>query len=179
MSRSIDHKQVSIPLGIVVERRKSTHPWADWNWMPVSVFMNADPAAEWVELTADGDVTRYHAATLNLTLHRKETEAYRENLMLPVPELYVVLQECEEGSDEFPFVPHIVTASSFEMQDWMDAGDEVVEKVVMPEAVAALVQAFVEEHHVEEEFIKRKRDRLKVEDQKFGKAPIFESLTKH
>ncbi|MBL4598006.1 MAG: DUF3305 domain-containing protein, partial [Rhizobiaceae bacterium] len=47
------------------------------------------------------------------------------------------------------------------------------EKVAMPEAVAALIQAFVEEHHVDEKFIKRRRDKLDLEEQKFGKTPIF------
>ena len=49
----------------------------------------------------------------------------------------------------------------------------------MPEPIAAFIQAFVEEHHIEEKFIKRRRDRLNVEEQKFGKSPIFQTHTKH
>lgn len=177
--RSVDGREVSIPLGIVVEKRKSSHPWADWNWTPVSVFMNAPANAEWEELMRGDGFVRYHAATLLLTLHRKETEALQINLMHEQPELYVVLQENEDPASEFPYVPHVVTASSFDAQDFHDAGDDIIEKVVMPEAVAAFVQAFVEEHHVEQKFIKRRRDRLKLEDQKFGKEPIFSRHTKH
>ncbi len=177
--RSIDKSEVSIPLGIVVERRESAHPWADCVWMPVSVFMNADTDVKWQEMMKSPGCVRYHAGTLLLTLHRKETEALRSNLMLPIPELYIVLQEDENPHAEFPYVAHAVTASEYDAQDMMDAGDDIVEKVAMPEAVAVFIQAFVEEHHVEEEFIKRKRDRLKLEDQKFGKAPIFSNVTKH
>ncbi len=183
MQNSVEEWQVSIPLGIVVEKRKSDHPWADWIWKPVSVFMIPPDApaqkSGWQEMLREDDLVRYHAGTLDLVLHRKDTEALRSNLMLPEPELYVVLQDDEEGSNDFPFVPHVVSASAYDAQDLEDTGEEIVEKVAMPEAVAAFIQAFVEEHHVEEEFIKRKRDKLKIEDQKFGKEPIFTSHTKH
>lgn len=179
MVKNIENREVSIPLGIVVEKRKSSHPWADWVWKPVSVFMNPAETDNWTELLRTQDTIRYHAANLLLTLHRKETEALCANLMLPEPELYVVLQEDEQGSAEFPYKAHVVTASSYDAQDLEDAGDDIVEKVAMPEALAAFVQAFVEEHHVEEQFIKRRRDKLRIEDQKFGKAPIFTSFTKH
>lgn len=178
-ARSIDKSEVSFPLGIVVERRKSSHPWADWIWMPISVIPNAQAEAKWVEMMRTKESVQYHAGTLLLTLHRKDTDALRANLMLPVPELYVVLQETEESTSDFPYAPHAVTASAYDAQDMTDAGDDIVEKVPMPEMVAAFIQAFVEEHHVEEKFIKRKRDRLKLEDQKFGKQPIFASHTKH
>ena len=177
--RSIDKSEVSIPLGIVVEKRDSTHPWADAIWMPVSVFLNAEPEAKWQEMMKSPGCIRYHAGTLLLTLHRKETEALRSNLMLAVPELYIVLQEDEDPHAEFPYFAHAITASAYDAQDMLDAGDDIVEKVAMPESVAAFIQAFVEEHHMDEEFIKRKRDKLKLEEQKFGKEPIFSSATKH
>jgi len=130
-------------------------------------------------MVREDKLVRYHAATLNLNLHRKDTEALIINLMQDQPELYVVLQENEDASSEFPYLPHVVSASSYDAQDFDDAGDDIVEKVAMPEAVAAVIQAFVEEHHVEEKFIKRRRDKLNVEDQKFGKDPIFEKATRH
>lgn len=177
--RSIELHEVSIPLGIVVEKRKSSHPWADWIWRPVSVVLNASETAYWDEMVSDENCTQYLAGTLLLTLHRKDSEALRANLMLPQPELYVVLQEGEDLSSDFPYLPHVVTASAYDAQDATDAGDDIVEKVAMPESVAAFVQAFVEEHYEEEKFIKRKRDKLKIEEQKFGKDPIFSGPTKH
>ena len=179
MVNIIDEREVSIPLGIVVEKRKSAHKWANWNWKPVSVFMNADENAHWVEMLKGEEFIQYHAATLLLTIHRKETEALRLNLMLDQPELYVILLENDDTDSEFPWIPHKVTASSYDAQDFTDAGDDLVEKVKMPEAVAALIQAFVEKHHIEEEFIKRRRDHLDTEEQKFGKHAIFDSLIKH
>jgi len=177
--RSVEGREARIPLGIVVEKRKSDHPWADWVWKPVSVIFNPPENLPWAELVSGEGYTRYHAATLPLVLHRRETEALVLNLMLDQPELYVVLRESEDPKSDFPYEPHMVTASSYDAQDFTDAGDDITEKVAMPEAVAAFVQAFVEEHHVEEEFKKRKRDKLNVEEQKFGKSPIFQSHTKH
>lgn len=177
---TVESREVTIPLGIVVEKRKSSHPWGDWIWAPVAVFMNAAEGVFWVELMRGDNYIRYHAATLPLTLHRKDTEALRLNLMLDKPELYVVLQENDDPATkaEFPYFPHAVTASSYASQDYDDAGDNIIEKVAMPEAVAALIQAFVEEHHVEEKFKKRRRDRLDVDEQIFGKNPIFTPRTR-
>lgn len=177
--RSIDTKEASIPLGIIVEKRKSNHPWANWNWKPVAVICNPPEVEPWHEIVSDKGFTQFHAATLQLVLHRKETEALKLNLMLKKPELYVVLRNSEDLNNEFPYEPYLVTASSFDAQDFTDAGDDIVEKVEMPEPIAAFIQAFVEEHHIEEEFIKRRRDRLNVEEQKFGKSPIFQTHTKH
>ncbi len=177
--RSIDNWEVSLPLGIVVEKRKSSHPWADWIWKPVSVVLNAPADAMWEEMLSEPEAVQYLAGTLFLTLHRKDTEALRANLMLPEPELYVVLRGEEEAGDDFPFEPYLVTASAYDAQDMTDAGDDIVDKVPMPEVVAAFIQAFVEEHHVEEEFIKRKRDKLRPEEHKFGKEPIYSKTTRH
>ncbi|MBX2805004.1 MAG: DUF3305 domain-containing protein [Hyphomicrobiales bacterium] len=171
--KTIENREISIPLGIIVEKRKSVHPWADWIWRPVAVLANAPDTPQWRELIRGDDFIRYHADTLPMLLHYKLTEAYRENLMLDEPVLYVVLQETAASTREFPYAAHAVTASSYEAQDFVDADDNIVEKVAMPEELASLVQAFVEEHHVEEVFKKRRRDKLDVEEQKFGKTPIF------
>ena len=173
-SHTAGRNEVVLSVGMVVERRPSAHPWADEVWSPVDVLPGlppgADPAARWVEIAREGEVVRYLAAILPLTLHRRETEALVENLALDVPVVFAVL----EAGEDWPWEPHAVTVSPFEAQDHEDAGDAVVAKIPMPEALAALVQAFVAEHHVEVPFVKRKRDRVRVEDEKFGKVPIFE-----
>ena len=43
----------------------------------------------------------------------------------------------------------------------------------MPPAIFEWIRAFVQEHHVEQQFKKRKRDKLNQEEHKFGKDPIF------
>ncbi len=176
--KTVENREISIPLGIVVEKRKSAHPWGDWIWKPVAVFMNAPEGISWVEMIRGKDYVRYHAGTLPLTLHRKETEALQLNLMLDEPELYMVLQAHGNAGSQFPYEPHLVTASSYSAQDFNDTDAYIIEKVAMPEGVAALIQAFVEEHHVEDVFKKRRRDELDVEEVKFGKTPIFTPRTR-
>ncbi|MGH6902881.1 MAG: DUF3305 domain-containing protein [Geminicoccaceae bacterium] len=47
-------------------------------------------------------------------------------------------------------------------------GDDVVEAVAMPDALIAWVQAFVDRHHVDQPFVKRKRERAKAENRDAG-----------
>ena len=50
-----------------------------------------------------------------------------------------------------------------------EAGSNIVEPVPMPDSVRDAIAAFVTEHHVEEVFVKRKRDRANPES--FGRRP--------
>jgi hypothetical protein len=62
-----------------------------------------------------------------------------------------------------PLEVTLVTASPFEAQDYCDTGEEIVERVPMPEGLIALIRDFISAHHVEEEFRKRRRDRVRVD----------------
>ncbi len=176
MSSPAQQREAFLPLGIVVERRPSRHPWGSPVWQPVAAYLApAGGIAPWTVLAEGPGFTRYHAGSRTLSLHRKDTPAYREGLMQARPVLYVTLRQSEGA---WPWQPHLVTASPFEAQDYGDTDDTLIEKVAMPEPVAAFVQAFVEAHHVEEPFHKRKRVRMDVEEQKFGKAAVFTPLTR-
>lgn len=165
----------TIPIGVVVERRKLNNPWQEWAWRAIAVFPGAPEITTWKELKASEDLTQFHAATVKLELHRKETEGYIYNLQSPAPAIFIVMRENEGESDPaYPVGVHLVTASAFEAQDYMDSGEETVEAVAMPEGVREWIVQFIETHHQEETFIKRKRDKVKVEDHKFGKEPIFD-----
>ncbi|SLN60510.1 hypothetical protein OCH7691_02664 [Oceanibacterium hippocampi] len=143
-------------LGVVIERRTSNHPWQDHFWLPAGVIVGAPPTARW-RLLAEGDGwQRFHAATLELVLHRSETEAYRVNLSNETPVLYVVLRP-DEREVENDIAVHMVTASPFEAQDYLDSGEEIVEPVEMPPGIIAWVQGYIDRHHVDERFLKRKR----------------------
>lgn len=174
----ISRREISIPLGIVVEKRKSKHPWGDWIWKPVSVIPGAGSVKDWVMLQEGEDWTHFHIATLPLTLHRKETEALKINLEGGEPHLYVVLRETENRQGP-PIEAHMVTASSYDAQDFLDTSEDITEKVAMPASVFEWIKAFVAEHHVEEVFKKRRRDKIDIEEHKFGKEPIFTPSTRH
>lgn len=165
---------ISMPVGVVIAREEIDSPWQDYTWRPVSIIPGAPQFTPWKELMRGEGWVHYHAATLPLELHRKETQAYKENLESGEPSLYVVLSEDDDAESSHPFEVHLVTASPFEAQDYLDSGEEVVEPVAMSNTLISWVRAFVETHHVEEKFRKRRRDEVKLEDHKFGQEPIFE-----
>jgi hypothetical protein len=158
-------RSIRMPLGVVMERRELDNRWQRFGWRPVAVIPGGPPVDQWRELVRGQRFVRWHAATLPLELHRAETEAYRVNLAGRSPAIYVVLRSIEPsertaGNDVGPFA---VTASPYDAEGYME-GDYLVEAVPMPEGLIAWVQAFVERHHVDQPFEKRKRKRPETED---------------
>lgn len=153
--------KASMPIGIVVRRAPGVTRWAKWSWRVSGVLPGAG-AADWQELRRDGDAVEYHACSLPLTLYSSDTEAYLVTLSGKVPGLIVALRE-NEGVAERPWQPYLVTASAYDGQDYMDSGASLVEYVPMPPALAAWIQGFCDAHHVEEVFVKRKRDRKRID----------------
>lgn len=145
-------------LGVVVERRDMENPWQDYAWLPVAVIPGAPDLDQWKVVNRGKDWIHYHAATLTLELHRKEAEAYIYNLASRPPVIYVILRHDDEAG-EHEVEPFAVTASPSESQDFLDAGDDIVEAVAMPEVVISLVQAFVDAHPAPEPHRKRRRKR--------------------
>jgi hypothetical protein len=169
----------SLMVGIVVEKRDSTHPWIDHTWRAVAVIPGApalDPRGAWKVLDSGEGYVRYHAGSLQVSLFRKETEAYRVNLTQEPPRVFVVMRKVsEEGEAAQEVYPILATASPYEAQDYLDSGEEIVEGVAMPDAVIAFVSQFVGEHHVDEPFYKRKRKRHDPNQVGFGKrGPAFD-----
>lgn len=154
-----EEKSVSLPLGIVIRRMPGVTRWARHVWKAVAVLPGAGEAC-WKELRREGEAVEYHAATLTLELFRTETEAYLHALSAKVPSLYVVMRESQ--SDR-PLDMVLVTASPYEAQDYADTGEELVEKVPMTEGLAAWIREFVERHHEDEVFVKRRRDKKRVD----------------
>lgn len=164
-------EEVRLPLGVVVERRALSNRWVPHAWHPVAVIPGAgpmDPKAEWKTLTSGEGWVHFHAGTLPLQLFPKETEGYRFNLSQEPPCLFVVLRTYEEGDSPHDVMPFLVTACPYEAQDYLDSGDDIVERVAMPEAVVAFVQGYIDKHHVDEPFHKRKRKRWGEEDRRVG-----------
>ena len=158
-------RQTSMPLGVVLRRRPGATRWAEWSWQATAVLPGAPPASFAVLREEDG-ATEYHAATLALTLHATDAEAYRSNLATRVPSIYVVMRE--RPGAEPPLEVVLVTASPYEGQDYADNGEDFVEKVPMTEGLAAWVRDWALEHYAEEPFVKRKRDRVRTDGRQDG-----------
>jgi len=145
----------SLPVGVVLERREIDNPWQSHSWHTVEVIPGAPPVDEWRELAQGEGWTRYHAATLEVELFGGETEGYRYNLSNATPAVYVVLRPSDEA--EPGVEPFLATVCPYEAQDYQESDDETVDPVPMPADMIAWVGHFVDEHHVEQPFHKRKR----------------------
>ncbi len=163
----------TMPVGVVLRRSPGVTRWVPWVWTATGVLPGAG-AADWRELRREGETVEYHAATATLELHGAETEAYLHGLSAEIPCLYVVMREAE---GDVPLEVVLVTASPYEAQDYTDSGEEIVEKVAMPAGLIAWVHDFVAEFHQDEVFVKRKRDKKRVDlvqdgigDPRIGKA---------
>ncbi|MGH6771149.1 MAG: DUF3305 domain-containing protein [Xanthobacteraceae bacterium] len=152
--------QTQIPVGVVVERRKSDNPWTDVIWRPVSVLVGEPAAPPWTQLSETDEVATFYAGAAEIALYRTETANYRANLTMETPSLWVALRPTES---EAPFDLAAVTADPAEGESFTEAGNDLIEAVPMPDAVRAIIEAFVAEHFVEQPFSKRQRDRANPE----------------
>lgn len=146
----------SMRLGVVLERRRIDHPWADHSWRPVAVIPGAPEIDGFRLLQGGKGWAQYHAVTLTVQLFRRETEGYRYNLSQRAPVVYVVLRRDGVVFEDAP-QPFHVTVCPYEAQHYSESADDLVETVPMPAEVAAWVQDYVDRHHVDQPFHKRKR----------------------
>lgn len=160
-------------VGIVVERRDADNRWEDYTWHPVAVIPGAPPLAdprEWRLLRQGEGWNQFHIGSLEIELFRGETEGYRANLSTAQSSLYVVLTLGEEADDP-DILPFLVTACPYEAESYTESGEEIVEGVPMPAEIEAWVQAFVDEHHVDQPFKKRKNKAYDPRKGGFSKPP--------
>lgn len=150
----------TIPVGVLVERSKGITPWTDYLWRPVGVLAGVPETPAWTKLGGDDERAQFYAGTAAIELHRTETTNYRDNLASGEPLLWVVLRPTESDP---PYAVFTVTADPAEGEAMTEAGNDIVESVPMPEAVQDAVAQFIDEHHVERQFSKRKRDRADPE----------------
>lgn len=156
----------SIPLGVVIRKSPGVTRWAKWAWRVVDMVPGAG-SANWTVLRQAGQVTDYLAATVPLQLFPSDTEAYVHELQARSPSIYVVLNP-DPAQPETPWIVSLATASPYEAQDYCDSDEALVEKLPMPDGMRAWIADFVEKHHVEETFVKRKRKNMKVDGAEDG-----------
>jgi hypothetical protein len=151
---------VSIPVGVVVERRKATSPWLDFIWRPSSVLLGVPSTERWARLGGTDEAAAFYAGAAVIELYRTEAENYLSNLKSEVPKLWIVLRATNADP---PYELIAVTADPAEGEAHTESGSDLVETVPMPDAIAQEVKAFVAEHHVARPFTKRQRDRADPE----------------
>ncbi|MFQ5786145.1 MAG: DUF3305 domain-containing protein [Alphaproteobacteria bacterium] len=166
-------------IGIVLERCAIDNPWQSHVWRVVATIPGAPEIPAPIMLREGPGWTQYHAATLTLELHRRETEGYKRNLANETPAVYVILRTDDEA-DEMPRAD-LATVCPYEAQDYLDGGgvDESVEMTAMPEAVRAWLADYVAAWHVDEAFKKRKRKNWKRGEPHSERQPRGSTRQRH
>jgi hypothetical protein len=144
----------SIPVGVVIERRRANSIWVEFLWRPVCVLAGKPSAEPWTPLDTQPERMLFYAGEAVIELHRTETTYYRDNLLSGEPKLWVTLRST--GSEP-PYELIAVTADPAEGEAFTDAGNNLVETVPMPPYIVDSVNQFIAMHHVERPFIRRRR----------------------
>ncbi len=164
-----------VPLCVILARKDAQSQWADYIWEPVSVMLDPPPNMHGKIHSTGPDRTEYFIECEPLELHRKDAPAYRENFQMQErPSLWVVLNDEDDAEADLPFNVHLVTASPYEAQDYLDSGELVVGTIEMPETLRLFLEGYIDACPPEEEFIKRKQKRKYHEDHTFGQQPLHE-----
>ena len=157
---SIAPPLATIAVGVVVERSKSGSKWSEFYWRPVNVLVGVPETAPWTKLSDDGERTTFYAGSALIELYRTETPYYRSNLESGAPALWVALRTTQSDP---PYEVAVVTADPAEGESLTETATDLIEQVPMPRPIQDTVADFVAKHHVEQPFVKRKRDRADTE----------------
>jgi hypothetical protein len=150
----------SMIVGVVVEKRAVSSPWADHVWAPAQVLPDAPDIAPMTLLGGEPDRERYYLGAAEILLYTVDTGHFGDNFVTEAPKLWVSIRPT--GIDP-PLELVGVTADPHE-------GAGFVDPLPMPPEIAARVAQFYKAHHVEREFIKRQRD--KHDPRKGGQRPV-------
>lgn len=164
--------QISKDVAIIIERRKSSHPWAEFVWKGVGIIADQQGTSSWSTVYQDEDVSRFHFGPVPLELHRRMGEAYDANLQTGEPAIWMMLDDAD--SELVPFKVRGVTIDPYEALGFQDSAEGLVERIPMPADLLEWVIAYLAQMPEPEAFKKRRREGPRLEEQKFGKVPIFE-----
>ena len=152
--------QETAEVGVVLERRTLDNPWIDHAWVPVAVLLGAPAATPWTVLEQTAKLVRYYAGTFEIEFFGTDTTMYRENLRSQRPSLWIALRHTDAAPG---VVVRLVTADSSEAEALTATATDIIEAVPMPVEIQQRLAAFIDAHHVERPFVKRKRDRADPE----------------
>ncbi|MDQ1080761.1 DUF3305 domain-containing protein [Pseudoroseomonas cervicalis] len=150
------HREVAV----IVERRPSPSPWADWSWRVAEVLQDAPEVAPWTLLRQEEGRALFLAGRATIALHPTDTANYKHNLESPEPRIWVVLRP---APGEPGMALHAVTLDPGEAHLYADVGQDTLESLPMPDFLRAPLEAFVAQHHRERGFWKRRRDQADPE----------------
>jgi hypothetical protein len=143
----------SIPVAVVIERRRQPNVWQDWTFAMVEIVHDEGGFGDQPRtLRDDGSIAQRLHPGLTVELHRDEAEGYHLNLSSGAPVWFVMWRI--DDDDPSRAWPELVTLSYHEAGRYLDA-QERVDNLPLPVEVCAWLQAFVDEHYKPE--VKQRR----------------------
>ena len=187
MKKLEENKHILIAVKIIFEKKILNNKWQSHEWeihdLVLMDMKSGDgyppinnveilPLRNFDEERRKSNLKNYFFAEASIDLHRAEAEAYAENLQSSDPAIYIVLREgfyddeIEESFEDDDIDVHLaeVSLSPYNIQDYEDSGEDIIKKVPLDGPISELLEKFVEQHFKPEEFIKRKRDRARIDE---------------
>ena len=183
---SPNNRHVLYAVRLIIERQSIDNKWQSHRWVIHDLVPLEISTGDGLPPSNDVHFQRLHqpsnndagdalfTAEASLDLHRAEAEAYAENLASSEPAIYAVLRHNEDEDcsvdDEIDIHLAEISLSPYNIQDYEDCGEDQVEKLPLQGPIADFVKEFVEIHFKPEPFIKRKRDKARVDRDQLGGA---------
>lgn len=141
----------SFLVSVIMERRPSASPWADFSWNAIGVVATHAGNRQPVKVFDDGAVAHFQHFGFMVELHKDECESYYHNLMMPHPRCFVIAELDDSG------VPRPFKVSmSFDEANAYTEGDSQVYPVDIPPELYRWCEAYVLQHYVPVKKTKRK-----------------------
>ena len=145
-------KQV-LRLGILALRRPAVTRWGTGQLRPLAVLTSEPGTAANTLLSNEDGIETWYMGARDLVLWSGDTGHHRDNITSASPSIWIALR----GTDPARAEVVCVTADPYEGEGLASDLDLIVEAVPMPDMICTVVAAFIEAHHVEMPFKKRKR----------------------
>ena len=185
-SISADRRHVLYGVKIIIERQPMHNIWQSHRWVIHDLVPLNLRAGDGLPPSNDIHFERLRQvksgkeslslfiAEASLDLHGAEAEAYADNLASAEPSIYAVFRKNEDDDDNSDEEVDIhlaeISLSPYNIQDYEDCGEDQVEKLPLHGPIADFVKDFVDVHFKPEPFIKRKRDKARLERDQMGQA---------
>ena len=152
----------TMPISVVMEKRPSTHEWADFSYQAVGVVCGGEGTESIRKIREEKDLEQFLVSGLSLTLYEDECESYYHNLMSPKPGCFIVADNNDDNA-QMP-VPYLVSLSFDEVHSYLE-GDEQVYAVDIPPELYKWTEAYILTHYIAIKKTKRKLKDWKQQDQ--------------
>lgn len=146
---SIQH----FPVAVILERRHSASPWAEYAWQASGIAVGRHSAEDQPRPIRETEEAAFFlVGGLDLTLHADECESYYFSLVSDTPRAYVVAHVQDADSAPQPFR---VSMSFDEAHAYLE-GEDAIYAVDVPGEIYRWTEAFVIANYFPEKKRKRK-----------------------